>query len=412
MVATKERVCDMCGKPLKGNNPRQTSCSNSCRQEKFRASHGLATPAFLQPKPKQVVIEKTSQVIKKVPNPYYEQLTKEIKDSKAYIAIHEMGRQKIAKEQARILDQDDDLRETLTLSAVSLSALIGVALIGLLVSTAFKDKDEKKKILGIAAIVALGAAIFSVLASQTSVKNSGQKRKMKQLEQLKLDADAVEEKALMAIAQLAALESQLMKLPKLIDQSEAVTHYEQAFDNSERLTTLTELANKKFDSLPMGAEYIELFGESERNCSMALHGLPGNGKSTFAINLAKDLAEHEQRVLFIAAEEGFSKSLQNKWKGYNSNNVTISNCRNISGLKDALKRNTFDVLFLDSVQEIKISAEQLKKLRQSYPEMAFVYVLQSTKTGQFKGSNEYAHDADVLIKIQDRKAIIEKSRYL
>ena len=40
-----------------------------------------------------------------------------------------------------------------------------------------------------------------------------------------------------------------------------------------------------------------------------------------------------------------------------------------------------------------------------------MYVFQATKDGNFKGSNEFAHDVDVVIEVDNGIAFTEKSRF-
>lgn len=411
MIAQEYKTCESCGKPIEGANKRQKYCSNGCRQNQFRSRHGVAVPAFLQVKAPKRIVEKKNQIIKRVANPQYQQVADQIRAIEGRISTFEAQRREITNEQARLLNRNDELLNGLSTAAISASTLVGITILGMLLSANIKDKEEKKRIMLIAALVALGAAVFSALATHSNIKEGRYKKKVKRLEQLKLQADELEIKTLEAGAELSAYGSQLETLPKQIEQQEVVKYYEQELGTSEKLVTLSQLAAKTFDTLPMGQMYVEWIGEPERNFAMALHGEPGQGKSTFAIDLAKDLGVHQQRVLFIAAEEGLGKSQQKKWNGYTSQYITLADYRNLSRVKDELKRSSYDVVFLDSVQEMKISPQQLKDLRNAYSNTAFIYILQSTKGGNFKGSNEYAHDADVKIKIANYKPIIEKTRY-
>jgi len=45
------------------------------------------------------------------------------------------------------------------------------------------------------------------------------------------------------------------------------------------------------------------------------------------------------------------------------------------------------------------------------PKIGFIYVFQSTKNGNFKGSQEYSYDVDVVIETDQGIAKTEKSRF-
>jgi hypothetical protein len=58
--------------------------------------------------------------------------------------------------------------------------------------------------------------------------------------------------------------------------------------------------------------------------------------------------------------------------------------------------------FLNSVNNMNISPQELRKLRGLYPSKGFICIFQSTKDGSSKGSNEYEYDVDISIKIENR----------
>ena len=60
---------------------------------------------------------------------------------------------------------------------------------------------------------------------------------------------------------------------------------------------------------------------------------------------------------------------------------------------------------------MNITPEDLRKLRGLHPCKGFICILQSTKSGDFKGSNEYEHDAYISIKIDNRRTEYMETRY-
>jgi predicted ATP-dependent serine protease len=57
------------------------------------------------------------------------------------------------------------------------------------------------------------------------------------------------------------------------------------------------------------------------------------------------------------------------------------------------------------------TAQELESLRKDFPEVLFAIIMQSTKDGKFKGSNEYAHNSDINIKVEQGKASTIKNRF-
>ena len=64
--------------------------------------------------------------------------------------------------------------------------------------------------------------------------------------------------------------------------------------------------------------------------------------------------------------------------------------------------NTYNFIFIDSLNKAHIDTEALRELRQRYQGSAFITVSQSTKDGKMRGSLEIVHDCDVAIEIKNR----------
>lgn len=412
MITQISKSCPSCGKAFDTLDKRKVYCSNGCKQDAFRTRHGVSIPSFLQPKGQIKTVKKTRVINKKVVNPQYEDLSKQIRQLEGQLAGYTIERQSIADNEAQILSQNEELLTGLTTGALAAGILIGVAALGTGLSKMVKDKNSRERIVMIALLVALAAAGLAAAMSHSGIKDKRQQRKLKKLQNLKHDAEQVDIKALSATSELAALRAQQMGLPEHITRSQEIDYQEEQLDVSERLATLDELQNQRFETISLSPVFTNLFGEPAKGFAMAIHGGPGQGKSTFTVNLAKDLANNSNRVLFVAAEEGFSKTLQRKFAGYKSDKLILGNCKNISSVKDSLKRSDFNVIILDSIQQLNIKPQQLTALRTEYPKTSFIYILQATKNGSFKGDNRYAHDADIIIKLESYNPIKEKSRYV
>lgn len=58
-----------------------------------------------------------------------------------------------------------------------------------------------------------------------------------------------------------------------------------------------------------------------------------------------------------------------------------------------------------------VTPANFENLRKENPEVVFAIIMQSTKDGKFKGSNEYAHNSDINIKVAESKAETIKNRF-
>ncbi|MFK7983463.1 MAG: hypothetical protein AB8G86_26010, partial [Saprospiraceae bacterium] len=67
----------------------------------------------------------------------------------------------------------------------------------------------------------------------------------------------------------------------------------------------------------------------------------------------------------------------------------------------------YDLVILDSINNMKLSATEVKEINKRAAIMA---VMQSTKDGGFKGGQDYFHDCDKFVVIDKLTASVSKSR--
>jgi hypothetical protein len=162
-----------------------------------------------------------------------------------------------------------------------------------------------------------------------------------------------------------------------------------------------ELMNYKYDSYTFNGKWHELIGDPGKRFHMMVFGRPKQGKSIFCVQFANYFSQNFGPVLYVAAEEGFSVTLQKKIRefGMANNNMDFANYRNYEQIRAALQAKPYKLVFIDSVNFIKITPEQIEELKAQNPQTAFVTVQQATKGGQFRGSQEYAHNCDIIIEV-------------
>jgi len=52
-----------------------------------------------------------------------------------------------------------------------------------------------------------------------------------------------------------------------------------------------------------------------------------------------------------------------------------------------------------------LDMDSIRKLRQSNPRTAFIFIYHTTKEGNFRGKNENAHEVDVIVEVAEGKAM-------
>jgi predicted ATP-dependent serine protease len=155
-----------------------------------------------------------------------------------------------------------------------------------------------------------------------------------------------------------------------------------------------------------------LIGNPAPNFYMLIHGLPGNGKTTLAVQFSEYFQRNHGKVIYLASEQfGVTKSLQKILKLYNAT-FDIHTKANLLNSESAAKLiQRYDMVVIDSVNHIKWSHEQIEVLRAKCKNTAFVAIMQSKKDGDFKGEQDFAHNSDIMIKVESMTAKQYKSRF-
>ncbi len=150
----------------------------------------------------------------------------------------------------------------------------------------------------------------------------------------------------------------------------------------------------QFETIGLQGKYRELIGDPSVGFTAMVYGLPKSGKSTLCIDFARHLAEQHGKVLYVAIEEGIGYTLKEKFERLNAihQNLVIA-----EKLPDDLLPYQF--VFIDSVSKAGLTAEYLTKLRKEYPKTSFIFIFHTTKEGNFRGKQGFAHDVDVIIEV-------------
>jgi hypothetical protein len=164
----------------------------------------------------------------------------------------------------------------------------------------------------------------------------------------------------------------------------------------------SDLLEYKYDCYTFSGKYGEFFGNPSKNFHLMVFGRPKNGKSIFTVQFAKYLSTLG-KVLYIASEEGFSATLQQKIRefGMANPNLDFGNFRDYEQIRDVLANNTYQFVVIDSINFINLEPEDVEVLKAENPGTAFITIQQATKGGQFRGSQQFAHNCDMIVEIVD-----------
>ena len=168
----------------------------------------------------------------------------------------------------------------------------------------------------------------------------------------------------------------------------------------------SDLANMHFDTLGFKDKWLSFIGDPCKGFTAMVFGMPKTGKSYLCIEFANYLSLNHGKVLYVSKEEFMSPTLVSKLKDKNAVHANLD----IAGsLPDDL--SSYDFVFLDSVSSMKLSVDELKKLKEKNPNISFIYIFHVTKNGKARGTNEYMHNVDIVIQIPEKGKAVQFGRF-
>lgn len=179
--------------------------------------------------------------------------------------------------------------------------------------------------------------------------------------------------------------------------------------------SISKVLNAKFHTLEVDGEWFAAIGQPELTGSWMIYGAPKNGKTTFAMMLAKYLSKFV-RVAYDSVEEGLSQSVQMAMERVGmkevSGRVVLLDKETIADLVKRLHRQKSpDVVIIDSVQFLDPSFSEYKKLKTAFPDKLFVYVSHvSGRQPEGQVAKRIWRDANVYFRIEGYRAF-PVSRY-
>jgi len=184
-------------------------------------------------------------------------------------------------------------------------------------------------------------------------------------------------------------------------------------NNIGKIISSEFLCTLNFPSIIFDERWSEFIGNPSANFHCVVHGLSGHGKSTFCIMFAKYLADNHGTVLYISGEEGISKTLQDKFliNECTSQDLHVVDVRHYEDIVKYVPLQSYNFIFIDSLNTMKIDATKLKSIKEIFKGSAFITISQATKDGNMRGSYEIVHDADIAVKVEEGLATTIKNRF-
>ncbi len=427
------KQCEICSTYFEPKKSHAKFCSNACRQEAHRQRHGLDKPTFLTRKTglngiEQKTERKPTKPLQVINFDYIKAngllLNKNQQLDKARIQVQALVRQQL------------ELINSTTKKITSIAGVGGATyFVGKVAPKPFENQIAND-IFQIGFIVLggfggyhLGKHIGSYVDDKFLSPN-----KEKKIKEFDIKINVLNSEIQRLIFETESLKLAIRKIPKNIEKQPepieqpehsgvkidipipekvAVTRVATVEHDNDKILNSRELAKKSFDMLSFKGRFGQLIGSPEPNFYMLVYGKAGAGKSNFSYQFAEYLANNHGRTLYISGEEGLSATVSQKinFNSAKSEYLDFADLKNVNQISSAVNTNKYRFIIIDSLTTLKFEPADIANLRQKHPHLGVVCINQATKQGDARGSNEFNHDAQVLIKVDNGIATTEKNRY-
>jgi predicted ATP-dependent serine protease len=190
------------------------------------------------------------------------------------------------------------------------------------------------------------------------------------------------------------------------------------------VVSVGELLKMRFQELPLSRKFQQILGKIplKQQWLMLLHGVPGSGKSTYSLVLAKEFSRFGN-ILYANFEEAIGPTLQKKINVAKLQKERIKFLENntVDDLWKRLNTGLYKYCVVDSISEVAKSEKRVSefgsKLRE-YPNTSFILIGHSKKTtndkadSDYKGVSTLGHLIDINQRVISGIAWNDKNRFL
>lgn len=170
-----------------------------------------------------------------------------------------------------------------------------------------------------------------------------------------------------------------------------------------------EIGKLAYCVLPWEGDWARVFGRPDVNATWLIQGQSASGKSSFVMQLAKELCKYGS-VLYESYEEGVSLSFQERVQRYKMNEeqgrFRVAMDTGAQEVRERLeKRKSAKFIIVDSFQESGWTYEEARDLVRAFPNKGFLFICQEGR-GQPLGKPalRLKYLAGVKVKVSGLKA--------
>ena len=183
-----------------------------------------------------------------------------------------------------------------------------------------------------------------------------------------------------------------------------------------RAYSVTEAVTMRKKTLDFTGEFYEAFGNPEMCGVWFIWGGSGNGKSSFIMQLCKELAKFG-KVAYDSLEEGTCLTMQNTLKRFDMHEVNrrfqILDCEPIAELSERLlKQKAPDFIVIDSFQYAQLSYKQYLEFKAKHKNKLIIFISHADgKQPAGRSAKSVMYDASLKMYVEGYKAV-SKGRFI
>ena len=181
-----------------------------------------------------------------------------------------------------------------------------------------------------------------------------------------------------------------------------------------RALNVRDILNKKYDVFPFEGKWKDAFDTPEVRGCWFVWGNSGNGKTSFVMQLCKELCKYD-RVAFNSLEEGTSLTVQNNLRRFGMAEVSRHLAfikEDIPTLKIRLRRHkSFNIVIIDSFQYTQMSYKEYIKFKEAHRNKLLIFISHADgRNPDGRSAKKVMYDAALKIYVEGFRAF-SKGRF-
>lgn len=185
-----------------------------------------------------------------------------------------------------------------------------------------------------------------------------------------------------------------------------------------RAYSYEDIERINFNSIRLNEEWQRHLGEPQLgNSHWLVYGGSGHGKTSYVLQAVKQICSNTQKVHYNTSEEGIKKGFKmalkrNNMKGVSGFNYHQEDMWQLTARLD--RKRQPKIVVIDSVQYFfrKMRSEHYFDFISKFKDTTFIWISGADgKKPKGKVAEDIYYDADIVIRIEDYLATVEKNRF-